>query len=256
MQTQDSTVLITGASSGLGLACTERWLQRGGRVLGLDLAPAPPSSGSQPSDRYCHIQADVTDSDAVQSALARAAQQLGPIRGAICCAGILHGERVIGRDGPASLDAFRRVLDVNVVGTFNVVRLVADAIAHQPTDDSDASASSDRGVIVMTASIAAFEGQIGQSAYSASKGAIAAMTLPMARELARHSIRVVSIAPGVFETPMMQSASDKVRQPLLDMAVFPKRFGLPEEFASLVEHVFENPMLNGTVMRLDGALRM
>jgi NAD(P)-dependent dehydrogenase (short-subunit alcohol dehydrogenase family) len=164
----------------------------------------------------------------------------------------LHGERLLGRDGPASLEAFRRVVDINVCGTFNIVRLAAESMAKGEATQPDG----ERGVIVMTSSIAAFDGQIGQAAYAASKGAVAAMTLPLARELGRFGIRVVSIAPGVFETPMMHSASEKVRQPLLEDSVFPKRFGYPEEFAATVQQIFENPMLNGTVLRLDAGLRM
>jgi NAD(P)-dependent dehydrogenase (short-subunit alcohol dehydrogenase family) len=159
---------------------------------------------------------------------------------------------VVGRDGPANLAAFRRVLEINVIGTFNVIRFAAAAMMRNEVSQE----SMERGVIVMTSSIAAFDGQIGQCAYSASKGAVAAMTLPIARELGAYAIRVVSIAPGVFETPMMQAASEKVRQPLFEQTVFPKRFGLPSEYADLMEQIIANPMLNGSTLRLDGALRM
>jgi len=178
--------------------------------------------------------------------------RFGRLEIAVCCAGVLHGERVVGREGPGSLDAFRRVLDINVCGTFNVVRCTAAAMMRNTVSDSEP----ERGVIVMTSSIAAYDGQIGQASYAASKGAVASMTLPMAREFGPHGIRVVSVAPGVFETPMMQAASEKVRQPLLAMSVFPKRFGFPKEFADFVEQILQNPMLNGSTVRLDGALRM
>jgi len=252
MRISDATILITGSSSGLGLACARQFLQGGAKILGIDLAPADPLAVSLGQHRYVHVQANVTDPSSIADAIHRSKESLGPLSGAICCAGILHGERLIGRDGAASLENFRRVIDINLHGTFNVVRLAAEAISKSPPQDPDG----ERGVIVMTSSVAAFDGQIGQSAYSASKGAIASMTLPLAREMGKWGIRVLSIAPGVFETPMMQAASERVRQPLLDQSIFPKRFGLPNEFAAMVQHVFENPMLNGTVLRLDGSLRM
>jgi NAD(P)-dependent dehydrogenase (short-subunit alcohol dehydrogenase family) len=257
MNIAGKTILVTGSSSGLGAACAQRLLEQGANVVGLDRTAEPSwlSTWSGPSlwqARYWHAQGDVTEEASVQSIVMRGIEKFGELSGAVCCAGILHGERVVGKDALASLDAFRKVIDVNLVGTFNVVRFAAQAIGNSTPQEPD----SERGVIVMTSSIAAFDGQVGQCAYSASKGAVAAMTLPMAREFGRLGIRVVSIAPGVFDTPMMQAASDKVRGPLLDASVFPKRFGLPEEFAALVQTVFENSMLNGTVLRLDGALRM
>ena len=185
-------------------------------------------------------------------AIEKGVERFGPISAAVICAGVLHSERALGREGPASLDAFRRVIDINLTGTFNVLRLCADAMSKKPVGEP----MSEQGVIVMTASIAAFDGQIGQSAYAASKGAIAAMTLPLARDLGRSGIRVVSIAPGVFETPMMEVAPDKVRQSLLNETAFPKRFGEPDEFASTVQHVIENEMFNGCTLRLDAGLRM
>ncbi|MFO0942753.1 MAG: SDR family NAD(P)-dependent oxidoreductase [Pirellulales bacterium] len=245
---KDQTILITGSSSGLGAACTRRLLALEANVCGFDLSDA--SAEFVNNDRYVHSKGSVTDSDAVSAAIG-SASQFGSLSGAVCCAGILHGERVVGREGPANLDGFRKVIEVNLIGTFNVVRLAADAISKSQPD-----ADGERGVIVTTSSIAAYDGQIGQAAYAASKGAVASMTLPIARELAKLGIRLVSIAPGVFETPMMQAASDKVRQPLLDQTPFPKRFGKPEEFAAMVQTIFENGMLNGSVLRLDAALRM
>ncbi len=245
---KDRTVLVTGSSSGLGLACAQRLLSLGAKVVGLDLSDGTEALAANPN--YLHSKGSVTDSAAVSLAI-ESATKFGSLSGAVCCAGILHGERVVGRDGPANLDAFRRVIEVNLIGTFNVIRLSAEAISKGQSD-----ADGERGVIVTTSSIAAYDGQIGQAAYAASKGAVASMTLPIARELAKLGIRLVSIAPGVFETPMMQAASDKVRQPLLDQTPFPKRFGKPDEFAAMVQTIFENSMLNGSVIRLDAALRM
>lgn len=252
MQISEKTILVSGASSGLGGACVRRMIGLGARVIGIDRSPANNELAALPSDQYWHGQSDVTDEQSIRDAIGHGTARFGELSGAVACAGVLHGERLLGRDGPASLEAFRRVLDVNVSGTFNVVRLAAESIAKKEATQPDG----ERGVIVMTSSIAAFDGQIGQAAYAASKGAVAAMTLPLARELGRFGIRVVSIAPGVFETPMMQAASEKVRQPLLEDSVFPKRFGYPEEFAATVQQIFENPMLNGTVLRLDAGLRM
>jgi len=190
----------------------------------------------------------------VEEVVAQGIQQLGEVSGLVACAGILHGERLIGRDALASLESFRKVMEVNVVGTFLLARIAAASILRRI--DATMAQGEDNGVLVLTSSIAATEGQVGQVAYAGSKGAVAAMTLPMARELARFGIRVVAVAPGVFETPMMQGASPKVREPLLKSLVHPKRFGLPEEYARLVEQILENSMLNGTVLRLDGGLRM
>jgi NAD(P)-dependent dehydrogenase (short-subunit alcohol dehydrogenase family) len=252
MNISESVVLITGVSSGLGNSCAKRILRRGGKVLGIDIGPANNSMVEANPDNYFHAQADVRDESTVLSAIEGGVSRFGKLSGVVTCAGILHGERVLGRDGAASLEGFRKVIDVNLIGTFNVIRLAVSKIAAAVLAEGE----DERGVIVMTSSVAAFEGQVGQSAYSASKGAVASMTLPMARELSRHGIRVVSIAPGVFETPMMQAASDKVRQPLLEQTIFPRRFGEPDEFAMMVEQAFENKMLNGCVLRLDGALRM
>lgn len=256
MQIEGKNAIVTGASSGLGAACVQRLLERGARVVGMDLAPPRSDLPWLGSSAYTHIITNVIEADSVESAIKQASASLGRLDIAICCAGILHGERVVGRDGPANLDAFRRVLDINVCGTFNVVRCAAAVMLKNSASENAPGSTSERGVIVMTSSIAAYDGQIGQAAYSASKGAVAAMTLPMAREFGQHGIRVVSVAPGVFETPMMQAASEKVRQPLLAQSVFPKRFGLPSEFADFVEQIVINPMLNGSTVRLDGALHM
>jgi NAD(P)-dependent dehydrogenase (short-subunit alcohol dehydrogenase family) len=192
----------------------------------------------------------VTLPGSVQAALA-AAQQLGTLRGVVNCAGILAAARVLGRDGPHDLEMFNRVIQVNLVGTFNVVRLAAAAMSTSAPD-----ADGERGVIINTASIAVWEGQIGQAAYSASKGGVASMTLPLSRDLARHGIRVAAIAPGIFDTQMMAAAPPPVLESLKQQAVFPTRLGRPDEYAAFAQHVLENTMVNGAVLRLDGAVRM
>jgi NAD(P)-dependent dehydrogenase (short-subunit alcohol dehydrogenase family) len=251
MQLDGATILVSGGSSGLGAACVEMLVARGARVVIADLAPPKDDILQASRDRFLFAKTDVTSEAEVKSAIATAESSFGPLRGVITCAGVLHAERVLGRDGVASLDAFRRVIEINLNGTFNVVRLAAEAMSrNEPLADNM------RGVAVMTSSISAFEGQVGQAAYAASKGGVASLTLPLAREFAQVGIRVVSIAPGVFETPMMQAAPDKVRQSLVAQIPFPQRFGDPAEFASMVCHVFENNMLNGCVLRLDGAMRM
>lgn len=252
MRIDGNTFLIAGASSGLGNACALRLVRLGARVILIDIV-APPKQDMDPfAGKSIFVKADVTDEAEVQAAIDQGIQAFGPLSGAVVCAGILHSERSLGRDGPASLKAFRRVIEINLIGTFNVLRLSAEAISKKEVADP----ADERGVIVMTSSIAAFDGQTGQSAYAASKGGVASMTLPIARDLSRVGIRVISIAPGVFETPMMTVAPDKVRQSLLDETAFPKRFGDPDEFASTVQHVIENPMFNGCTLRLDAGLRM
>lgn len=251
MQIDKSTILVTGGSSGLGAACVETLAHRGASVIVADVAPPRGDAVEKYPDRILFARTDVTSEADVRAAITSGAERFGPLRGLVACAGILNAERLLGREGVASLDAFRRVIDVNLTGTFNTVRLAAEAIARsEPQEDAL------RGVIVMTSSVSAFEGQIGQAAYAASKGGVASLTLPLARELGQHGIRVVSIAPGVFDTPMMQAAPEKVRQSLSEQIPFPHRLGQADEFAALVCHVFENNMLNGCVLRLDGAIRM
>jgi NAD(P)-dependent dehydrogenase (short-subunit alcohol dehydrogenase family) len=187
----------------------------------------------------------------VKDAIDAALWDFGGLHGAINCAGIASAEKVLGREGPHSLESFSKVVEINLVGTFNVIRLAAEAMAkNEPTEGGE------RGVIVNTSSVAAFDGQIGQVAYSASKGGVAAMTLPVARELARHGIRVVAIAPGIFETPMLAGLPEAARESLGKQAIFPQRLGRPEEFAALVRHIIANQMLNGEVIRLDAAIRL
>ncbi len=251
MQIANSTFLITGGGSGLGAATARMVVANGGRVVIADInerAGAALAGELGPAARF--LATDVTSEDSVQAAVAQAAAG-GNLRGVVNCAGIAIAQRLLGRDGPHALDAFNRVVQINLVGTFNVIRLAAAAMSAQQPDEQG-----ERGVIVCTASVAAFDGQIGQAAYSASKGGVAAMTLPAARELARLGIRVMTIAPGIFDTPMMAGLPEKARQSLGEQVPFPSRLGRPEEYAALVRHIFENQMLNGEVIRLDGALRM
>jgi len=251
MQIDALTILITGGSSGLGAACVEMLARRGAYVIGVDVAPPRDGILAEFSDRVLFAPADVTREADMRSAIAAGEERFGPLRGVVVCAGVLHAKRVLGRTGVASLEEFHRVIEVNLTGTFNTVRLAAEAIAR-----AEPQADGLRGVVVMTSSVAALDGQIGQAAYAASKGGVASLTLPLARELGQHGIRVVSVAPGAFDTPMMQAAPEKVRQSLIDQTPFPRRLGRADEFASLVCHVFENDMLNGCVLRLDGGLRM
>jgi len=254
MDLQGRTVLVAGGGSGLGAACVQRLVERGARVLIADLDDRAAEFAGSFGDRAAFAKADVTDEAQVRAAIDAAESRFGDLRGAVICAGILKAGRVVGKHGPADLETFRQVVEVNLIGTFNVLRLAAASIArHEPIEGN---ADAERGVIVMTSSVAAFEGQMGQTAYAASKGGVASLTLPAARDLARFGLRVASVAPGVFETPMMANVSENVRQSLAESIPFPSRLGRPEEFARLVEQIFENPMLNGCVLRLDGALRM
>lgn len=252
MEIAGRAFLITGGASGLGAACSRRLAGLGGHVVIADLNNA---AGSQLAEELGpqaqFLPVDVTRPEDVERALALAADISGGLRGVVQCAGIIAAARIVGRSGPHDLELFRRVVQVNLVGTFNVLRLAAAAMSSLP-----AEADGERGVIVNTASIAAFEGQIGQAAYAASKAGVAALVLPAARELARAGIRVMAIAPGIFETPMMGQVSQEVRDSLLRQIPFPARFGQPDEYAALVQQVIENRMLNGTVLRLDGAARM
>lgn len=246
--------LATGGASGLGAACVGRIVQAGGQacIIDRDANAAKTLTDLWPG-AVRFLLADVTDEAQTKSAIDEAvAWSAGNgLRGAVNCAGVIVGEKLVSKDGAHSLSAFLRVIEVNLVGTFNVCRLAAEAMAKNEPDENG-----ERGVLINTSSISAFEGQLGQTAYAASKGGVASMTLPMARDLARSGIRVVAIAPGVFETPMVAGIPDKVRESLEQQAVFPQRLGRPEEFASLVQHIIENPMLNGCVLRLDGAVRL
>jgi NAD(P)-dependent dehydrogenase (short-subunit alcohol dehydrogenase family) len=252
LKTEGKVALVTGGASGLGLATVQKLVDGGARVVIVDL---PQSAGAtvakEIGDAARFSPADVTSPDDVQAAVDLAASELGGLHIVVNCAGVGFPGRVLTRDGaPIDLERFEFVVRVNLIGTFNVIRVAAALIAAQEPDGEE------RGVIVNTASIAAFDGQIGQAAYSASKGGIAGMTLPIARDLASKLIRCVSIAPGTFDTPMLAGLPEEARQKLAEGIPHPHRLGNPVEFAALVGHIIENPMLNGEVIRLDGALRM
>lgn len=252
MDLQNKTVLITGGASGLGAACARLMVQNGARVVIVDLNNEAGNALAQElgsATRY--VRANVVDEADVQAAIKVALEAFGALHGVINCAGIGSAERVLGKNGPGSLATFSKVISVNLIGTFNVIRLAAAAmVEHEP------AANGERGVIINTASVAAFDGQIGQAAYSASKGGIVGMTLPIAREFARYGIRVMTIAPGIFATPMLAGLPEAARDSLGQQVPFPPRLGRPDEYAALAKHIMENEMLNGEVIRLDGAIRM
>ncbi|HXD20836.1 MAG TPA: 3-hydroxyacyl-CoA dehydrogenase [Vicinamibacterales bacterium] len=252
MRLQNQTVLVTGGASGLGGATAEMVVAAGGRVIVADVNEAAGRTAAArlgASARF--VRTDVTSEADVQQAIATAIKEFGAFTGLVNAAGIGPAARVVGRDGPMPLDQFARVIQTNLIGTFNVTRLAAAAMMNnQPAP------SGERGVIVNTASVAAYEGQIGQAAYAASKGGVVSLTLPIARELARFGIRVMTIAPGIFDTPMLAAMPESIRESLGQQVPFPSRLGRPAEYAALVCHIFENEMLNGEVIRLDGAIRM
>lgn len=252
MQIKNHVFLITGGASGLGRAVAELVVREGGFCIVADIDNSTgPTFASQLGEAARFVATDVTSEANGKAAVDLALSAFGHLHGLVNCAGVATAEKVLTRDGPHRLESFSRTISVNLVGTFNMIRLCAEAISKQePEQDGE------RGVIVNTASIAAFEGQIGQAAYAASKGGIVALTLPIARELAKHGIRVVTIAPGIFETPLMAGFSPEVQQALGNSVPFPSRLGQPSEFAALVKHICENTMLNGEVIRLDGAMRM
>jgi NAD(P)-dependent dehydrogenase (short-subunit alcohol dehydrogenase family) len=252
MHIEESTFIVTGGASGLGEGTVRRVVDFGGRAVIADLKEAEGRALAQELGRNAlFVRTDVTDEGSCRAAVDAAVKQFGGVQGLVGCAGIVHGEKVLGKEAPHSLAGFARTINVNLVGMFNMLRLAAEAMS-KGTPNADG----ERGVIVNTASVAAFDGQIGQAAYAASKGGIVAMTLPIARELARFGIRVVTIAPGIFHTPMMAALPPDVQEALGKMVPFPPRLGRPEEFASLVAEIVRNPMLNGEVIRLDGAIRM
>lgn len=247
MKIEDAVAVVTGGASGLGLATTKRLLDAGAQVVVIDLRGE--EAVQELGERARFVQADVTDEAAVGKAL-DTAESMGPLRVNVNCAGIGNAIKTLSKDGPFPLDAFKKVVGVNLIGTFNVLRLAAERIAKtEPLGE-------ERGVIINTASVAAFEGQIGQAAYSASKGGVVGMTLPIARDLSRELIRVVTIAPGLFKTPLLGSLPEEAQASLGKQVPHPARLGDPDEYGALAVHIIENPMLNGEVIRLDGAIRM
>lgn len=250
MDIKNIPVVITGGASGMGAATARLLAQNGAKVSLLDMNLTGAQAIAEEINGLA-IACNVTDEQSVEDALQLAANKHGIARICINCAGIVHGRRVVSQQGPMPLKEFQHVINVNVVGTFNVMRLVVAAMIN-----IDANGSEERGVIVNTASVAAYEGQIGQAAYSASKGAIVSLTLPTAREFAQFGIRVMAIAPGLVDTPMFGKISAEARASLAAAVPFPKRLAKPEEYALLVQQIIQNPMLNGEVIRLDGALRM
>ncbi len=247
MEIKDAVAVVTGGASGLGLATTKRLLDRGASVVVIDLKGA--EVVKELGSRARFVEANVTDPEQVTAAL-DAAEEMGPLRINVNCAGIGNAIKTLGKDGPFPLEYFNAVVQVNLIGTFNVLRLSAERIAKtEPLGE-------ERGVIVNTASVAAFDGQIGQAAYSASKGGVVGMTLPIARDLAREFIRVVTIAPGLFKTPLLGALPEEAQASLGKQVPHPARLGDPDEYGALAVHIIENPMLNGEVIRLDGAIRM
>jgi NAD(P)-dependent dehydrogenase (short-subunit alcohol dehydrogenase family) len=252
MEIRNNTFVVTGGASGLGAATVEMIAAEGGNVIIADLSKeAGEALASKLGKQSRFVQCDVSREDHAKAAVEAATQQFGAIHGLVNCAGIAIGEKTVGRDGPHRLESFAKVININLIGSFNMIRLAADAMSKQ-----EPNADGERGVIVNTASVAAFDGQIGQAAYSASKGGIVGMTLPIARDLSRTGVRVLTIAPGIFETAMLKGMPADVQESLGKQVPFPSRLGRPAEFAQLVQSIFSNVMLNGEVIRLDGAIRL
>ena len=252
MQIKDRVFIVTGAGSGLGNAVTRMIVAEGGKAVMVDINKEAGEAAAAELGAAVRFQAaDVTSDADGQAAVKLALDSFGHLNGLVNCAGVAPGEKIVGRDGPHRLESFARAVAINLIGTFNMLRLAADAMVKE-----EPNADGERGVIINTASIAAYDGQIGQCGYASSKGGVASLTLPAARELARYGIRVVTIAPGIFETPMMAGMTQEIQDALGKSVPFPPRLGRPPEYAALVKHICENTMLNGEVIRLDGALRM
>jgi 3-hydroxyacyl-CoA dehydrogenase/3-hydroxy-2-methylbutyryl-CoA dehydrogenase len=252
MRIEDASALVAGGASGLGAATVRALHEAGANLVIADFnADKGEALAAELGERASFVEANVMEPEPVQAAVEAAAKAKGGLRISICCAGIGWAQRTAGKQGPHDLEIFHNVVKVNLIGTFNVLRLAAAAMV-----DNDPDQGGERGVCVNTASIAAFDGQIGQVAYSASKGGIVGLTLPAARDLASRGVRVVTIAPGTFDTPLLAALPEEAREQLGAQIPFPNRLGQPEEFASLARHIVENPMLNGETIRLDGALRM
>ena len=252
MEIRGSVGVVTGGASGLGEACVRNLVSQGAKVSIFDFDEERGQSvASELGDTVIFCMTDITHEGDVQSALNKTVETFGAVNIAINCAGVGIPAKVLGKEGPMTMDHFNKVVQINLMGTMNVVRLAAEKmVKNQGNDDGE------KGVVINVASVAAFDGQIGQAAYSASKAGVAGMTLPIAREFAEYGIRIMTIAPGIFLTPMLQGLDEKVQEALAKMVPFPKRLGEPSEFAGLVQHIVENAMLNGEVIRLDGALRM
>jgi NAD(P)-dependent dehydrogenase (short-subunit alcohol dehydrogenase family) len=251
MDIKNSTFIVTGGASGLGAATVHMLAAAGAKVVVVDINVEAGSALAAELGQARFIKTDVSAEADGKAAVALALKEFGGLQGLVNCAGIAVAEKTVGKDGPHALASFSRVISINLIGSFNMIRLAADAMGKgQP------NAGGERGVIINTASVAAYDGQIGQAAYSASKGGIVGMTLPIARDLSRSGIRVVTIAPGIFETPMMKGLPKEAQENLGKMVPFPPRLGRPDEYAALAKHIIENEMLNGEVIRLDGAIRM
>ena len=252
MEVANRVFLVTGGGSGLGAATARLLAKGGGHVVIADVNDeAGESVSGEIGEEARFAYTDVTDEESVQAALETAREAFGGVHGLVNCAGVGPAQKVLGRKGPHPLEDFTETVEINLIGTFNTIRLAAPMMSeNEPTDDGE------RGVVVNTASVAAFDGQIGQAAYAASKGGVVSLTLPVAREFAALGIRVITIAPGIFETPMLAALPEEARESLGKQVPFPPRLGKPEEYAALVRHIVENEMLNGEVIRLDGAMRM
>ena len=251
MEVSGKTFAVTGGSSGLGAACVRALHAAGANAVILDIGEHGATLASELGNSVRFAKTDVTDEEQVVAAIGVATGTFGALHGAINCAGVATAERAVGKEGPQPLAHFAKVISVNLIGTFNVVRLAAAEMMKRPVEPGE-----DRGVIVCTASVAAFDGQIGQVAYASSKGGVVGMTLPLAREFAQSQIRVCSIAPGIFDTPMLAGLPEAARESLGKQTPFPARLGNPREYAALALHVIQNQMLNGEVIRLDGAIRL
>ncbi len=252
MQIQNGVFVVTGGGSGLGAATARMLVEAGAKVVLADVnRDAGEALAAELGSAAAFALTDVTDADSGKAAIDLAVSRFGRLTGLVSCAGVAPAEKVVGRDAPHKLDSFARTVSINLIGTFNMLRLAADVMSKAEPD-----AGGERGVIINTASVAAFDGQIGQAGYASSKAGVVGLTLPVARELSRFGIRVMAVAPGIMETPMLMGMPQEVQDALGKMVPFPSRLGKPAEFAGLVRHIIENPYLNGEVIRLDGAIRM
>ena len=252
MQVQGSTFIVTGGSSGLGAGTAERLIELGANVVIADVnSEAGQAKADELGERAIFMETNVASEESAQACIDAAVSTFGSIQGVVNCAGILIARKTVGRKGAHDLESFARVINVNLVGTFNMIRLAAESMStNEPNEEGE------RGVLINTASVAAYDGQIGQAAYSASKGGVGGMPLPIARDLSREGIRCMTIAPGIFETPMVAGMPDEVQESLISQIPFPKRLGKPSDYAFLAQHIIENVKLNGEVIRLDGGVRM